>query len=811
MRVRFGVQHLLFVSCLTLGTASAEDGLLWSDPEAISLLGAHDRHQLVLTTPTRDVSREAHYTSDPPGIVAVDASGFVRPLRDGKATITATWESRTSTTRSVTVTGHANVLPVSFNNEIIPLFTRHGCNGGACHGKSGGQNGFSLSLFGFEPDHDLERLLREGRSRRIFRAAPELSLIVLKGSGQLPHEGGSLLARDSDDYGLLVRWISQLGSTTAAPSVSVTGIAVSPRNRLTRAGSSQQVRVTARFSDGSTRDVTRAAVYESNDETMAEVSPNGLIHLKEKTGSASVMVRFKEHVDVFQATIPLGAELPDMPAPVNRIDKHVFAKLQKLGLPPSGLCDDGTFLRRVTVDIAGRLPTLEESKTFLEEDSPDKRSRLIDTLLDGGGYADYFAGKWAAILRNQRRNDRHMPDTYAFHEWIRQSLQANRPYDEFVREILTATGEIRHNPPVAWYRNVGGEKERMQDMAQVFLGVRLQCAQCHHHPYEKWSQDDYYGLAAFFTTLEHKRPRPGQDILVHQSKPAKSKNPTSEQDLGPKLPGAEPLEYSPEEDPRHALADWVVDPANPYFARMIANRYWKHFFGRGLVDPEDDMRVTNPATHPSLLAALEAHVVESRFDLKALVRLICNSRTYQLSSVPNEHNHEDRQNYARFYPRRMQAEVLADAINQLTNGTDSFRGQPSGTQAVQLPDDQFAREFHFLSIFGRPNMASACECERTTTFSLAQAIQLVNSTETRTKLTSDKGRPALLLRDRSRSDQDRVDELFLRAYSRVPTAEDVSIAMEHLSKGKADRAAAQQVYEDLVWSLLNSREFIFNH
>ncbi len=543
---------------------------------------------------------------------------------------------------------------------------------------------------------------------------------------------------------------------------------------------------------------------------MAEVDARGLVLLRKKTGTASVMVRFQEHVDVFRATVPLGVPVENVPEPANLIDEHVFAKLRELGLPPSVPCDDSTFLRRVTVDIAGRLPTLAETRAFLADESPDKRVRCIESLLAGAGYADYFAGKWAAILRNQRRNDRHMPETYAFHEWIRQSLHANRPYDEFVREILTASGQIRDNPAVAWYRNVGGEKERMQDMAQVFLGVRLQCAQCHHHPYEKWSQDDYYGLTAFFTTLEHKQSRPGEQALVHRGKPARARNPGNERDLGPALPGSGPLEMLPGEDPRRALADWVVDPENPFFARMIANRYWKHFFGRGLVDPEDDMRVTNPPTHPALLSALEAHVIESRFDLKSLVRLICNSRTYQLSSVPNEHNAEDRQNYARFYPRRLQAEVLADAINQLTNGSDSFRGQPAGARAVQLPDDQFAREFHFLAIFGRPNMASACECERSSSFSLAQAVQLVNSKETRAKLTADHGRPALLLRDRARTDLDRVDELFLRAYSRPPTAEDASVALEFLGEGRSSRAEAQAAYEDLVWSLLNSREFIFN-
>ncbi len=795
---------------LAMGAAEGQEGLVWSADEKINLVGPHDGYQLVVMTPERDLTREATYACEPAGIVEIDQTGFVRPLKDGTATITATWEGTRSSPREVTVERHSDLIPVSFANEIVPLFTRHGCNGGSCHGKVGGQNGFSLSLFGFEPSRDEESIRFEARGRRISPAAPEHSLLLRKASGQLPHEGGIRLAEDSDDYRLLARWIGQPRSVSEEASPAIERIAVSPRHRLMAAGASQQLRVTAHFADGSTLDVTRDVVYESNNESMAEADRSGLVHLKEKTGTASVMVLFKEHVDVFQADIPSGAPLDSSPEPANLIDEHVFAKLQQLGLPPSDLCDDSTFLRRVTVDIAGRLPTLEEAKAFLANGSPDKRARIIDAFLADGSYADYFAGKWAAILRNQRRNDRHMPETYAFHEWIRQSLQANRPYDQFVRDILTATGESRDNPPVTWYRNVGGEKERMQDMAQVFLGVRLQCAQCHHHPYEKWSQDDYYGLAAFFTTLEHKRARPGEQVLVHRSKAARAKNPSSEQELGPALPGMGPLELSPEEDPRRALADWVVSPENPYFARMIANRYWKHFFGRGLVDPEDDLRVTNPPTHPALLAALEAHVIESKFDLKSLVRLICNSRTYQLSSVPNKHNRDDRQNYSRFYPRRLQAEVLADAINQLTNGSDSFRGQPAGARAVQLPDDQFAREFHFLAIFGRPSMASACECERTTGFSLAQAVQLVNSKETRAKLTADRGRPALLLRDRERTHKDRVEELFLRAYSRLPTAEDAEVVMEFLKGGQPDRAAAQAAYEDLVWSLLNSREFIFN-
>ncbi len=804
--------RLSLALCLTLSATIPAQEVRWSSDDPIILTGPQARHQLVLMTPGQDLTRKATYTCDPEGIVEVDQSGYLRPLRNGTTLITATWEGAPSAGRKVTVERHNEAIPVSFANEIVPLFTRHGCNGGSCHGKAGGQNDFRLSLFGFEPWQDRDHIT-EGRSRRIFRAAPEHSLLVLKASGQLPHKGGSRLQKDSDDYRLLVRWIGQLSTTSDKrnDTPGVEYIAVMPSERLAAPDASQQLRVTAHFTDGSTRDITRASVYESNNENMAEVDLDGLVRLKDKTGTASVMVRFQEHVTVFRATIPLGVPVDDITESTNLVDEHVFSKLRRLGLPPSGLSDDGTFLRRVTVDIAGRLPTLEETMAFLDDASPDKRSRAIDALLDSSGYADYFAGKWASILRNQRRNDRHRPETYAFHEWIRQSLQSNRPYDEFVRDILTATGTIRDNPPVAWYRNVGGEKERMQDMGQVFLGVRLQCAQCHHHPYEKWSQDDYYGLAAFFTTLENKQARPGEGAFVHRSKVALSKNPSNEQDLGPALPGRGSLELSPGDDPRQLLADWVVDPENPYFARMIANRYWKHFFGRGLVDPEDDMRTTNPPTHPALLAALEEHVIKSKFDLKALIRLICNSGTYQRSSIPNEHNGEDQQNYSRFYPRRLQAEVLADAINQLTNGSDSFRGQPAGARAVQLPDDQFAREFHFLAIFGRPNMASACECERSSSFSLAQAVQLVNSKETSAKLASPLSRVSLLLRDSGRSDQSRIEELYLRAYSRPAAPADLLIAKGHLDEASADSTARRSSYEDLVWVLLNSREFIYNH
>ena len=555
---------------------------------------------------------------------------------------------------------------------------------------------------------------------------------------------------------------------------------------------------------------------------MAVVDEDGLITMGNRPGSTSIMIRFQEHVDVFRATIPLGAPTDNFPAPVNFVDKRILAKLKTLGLPPSDLSKDSTFIRRTTLDITGRLPSLEETNRFLNDTDPAKRAKLIDSLLAGPAYADYFAGKWAAILRNKRKDDAQKRGTYAFHSWIRSSLNENKPYDELVRELVTATGEVGTSPAVAWYRSVRDSKEQMQDVAQIFMGIRMQCAQCRHHPYEKWSENDYYGFQAFFTALSRKPgEQPGEELVFHRRTKALARNPRTGANLKPTPLGGEALELPPHKDPRLPLADWLVSPENPYFARMLVNRYWKHFFGRGLVDPEDDLRVTNPATHPALLEDLTKHFIASGHDLKELVRVICNSRTYQLSSLPNEHNRDDRQNYSRFYPRRLPAEVLLDGINIVTNSQDKFKGQPKGIRAVQLPDDQFTTDSYFLSVFGRPDMNSACECERTSDVNLAQALHLVNSKNIRNKLTSNEARAALLLKDQKLSDDDRITELYHRAFSRPPSAEELTTAKEFLQRKrslgeKADpKPTPEQMnrgaFEDIIWALLNTKEFLFNH
>ncbi|MBJ06256.1 MAG: S-layer protein [Verrucomicrobiaceae bacterium] len=813
--------------------ASPSLSLSWSSTGEISLSGQHALHQLVLTARRdglmdRDASALASYSVTPTGIVRVEPGGLIRVLADGEATITARL-ANASIQRRVRVGRAGESLAISFPNEVVPIFTRHGCNGGGCHGKAEGQNGFKLSLLGFEPEDDHGYLVQEARGRRIFRAAPEHSLLLLKGSGDLPHQGGSRLARNSDDYKTLVRWIRQGLRYGPANDPTVTRIAVEPRERLTEAGATQQLRVVAYFSDGSTKDVTRIAQYEANDEEMATTTQEGLVTMHDRPGSTSVMIRFQEHVDVFRATIPLGAPVDDLPEPANLVDERIFAKLRTLGLPPSPLSDDATFLRRVTIDIAGRLPTLEETDAFLSETNPAKRNHKIDTLLASTDYADYFAGKWAAILRNKRTSPHHARGSFAFHSWIRDSLHQNIPYHDFVRQFVSASGEVGTNPPVIWYRTVKDSKEQLQDVAQIFLGVRLQCAQCHHHPYEKWSQDDYYGFEAFFSKIGRKPgAQPGEEIIFNRVGAASAQNPRSGRSLKPKPLGEKELELASHNDPRDSLADWMTNQKNPFFAKMLVNRYWKHFFGRGLVDPEDDMRVTNPPTHPALLDGLARSFVESGYDLKQLIRTICNSRVYQLSAVPNEHNLEDRQNYSRFYPRRLPAEILLDGINAVTNSKETFKGQPQGVRAVQLPDDQFTKESYFLSVFGRPDMNSACECERADDVNLAQALHLVNSNNIRNKLAGKDGRAALLLANTEASDEVRISELYRRALSRDAGPDELKIGSEYLRRKRtapvpepptgeeetnsnSPEQRTREAYEDLIWALLNTKEFLFNH
>jgi hypothetical protein len=488
-----------------------------------------------------------------------------------------------------------------------------------------------------------------------------------------------------------------------------------------------------------------------------------------------------------------------------------------LGLPPSALADDATLLRRVTIDIAGRLPTAEETKEFMASKDENKYEQLVDKLLAGPDYAYYFAGKWGAVLRNRRKSDKDDAKiTFAFHRWIKESLEQNKPYDAFVCEIITVSGEHTEKPAIAWYREVNKINEQVEDVAQLFLGQRIGCARCHHHPLEKWSQQDYAGLSAFFARLEIKEPPPPKKgkgmkdappkppiTVLHKPGLAEVLNPRTGKMVRPTGLGGAELTFKAEEDPRPHLVSWMADKNNPYFARSLVNRYWKHFFGRGLVEPEDDMRVTNPPTNPELLDALAGYFVESKYDLKKLVRVICTSNAYRLSAEPNEHNLDDRQNYSRFQPRRLNAEVFLDAIDDLTQVRSTFKGVPAGTRAVQLPDNQV--DSYFLSVFGRPDFASACECERSSDASLAQSLHLVNSNDVMNKIA--KGRASKLARE-NRPHAERIRDLYRIAFSREPLAEETQTLGGYIERNAPN---VQRAYEDIFWGIINTKEFMYNH
>jgi hypothetical protein len=709
---------------------------------------------------------------------------------------------------------------ISFVNDLMPIFTKAGCNAGVCHAKAGGgQRGFQLSLLGFEPLEDFDHLVKEGRGRRLSFAAPDRSLLLLKASGQVPHGGGARLDPSSDGYALIREWIRQGAPLDSSAASQLIAFEVQPNRASIQRGAEQQLKAVARYSDGSVRDVTGLALYECNDSAMAEVNERGLVKILNLAGNVAVMVRYQGNVAVYSASVPLGAPVENLPSPKNFIDEHVFANLKALGIPPSPVCDDATFLRRVTLDIAGRLPTEEEATTFLASQEEGKRDQVIDELLRSPNYADFFANKWTALLKNRRDNASDIVSNFAFHAWIRDGLLANKPYDQFVRELLAATGTVIGNPAVAWYKRVKEPKQQIEDVAQLFLGVRMQCAQCHHHPFERWSQDDYYALAAFFSQVGRKPSGTrGEDLIFHKRGIAVAPNMKSGVPVKPAALGDAVGEIAADEDPRLKLADWMSEKNNPFFAKSLVNRYWKHFFIRGLIEPEDDIRDTNPPTNPALLEALEKHFVASGFDLQELVRVITQSRAYQLSEVPNEHNLVDRQNFSRYYPRRLQAEVLLDAIDHLAGTQTDFANLPPGTRAVALPDNSYNRSSQFLRVFGRPEAASVCECERVQSSSLAQSLHLLNSQEMKGKLASPGGRAQRLAKE-DKPAEAKIRELYLAAFSREPRPQQLQTALDYLTDSavSADgqsvdlNKATHEKFQDLIWALINTKEFLFNH
>jgi hypothetical protein len=789
-----------------LGSPDAVVGVA-VDPSLIRLEGPSARRLILVEGATEDggspdLTRSVKFRSLDPEVALVDHRGVVRAVRDGQTTVVVegTGFSRTVEVR---VEGTGRPRAFNFENDIVPVLSKLGCNASGCHGKAEGQNGFKLSVFGFDPAADHAALTKEGRGRRVFPAAPDQSLVLTKMTGSVPHGGGVRAGRDSEDYRTVRDWIAA-GTPFGEPGdPRVVAIRVEPHERRMTMKGTQQLRVTARYSDGREADVTAHAKFQSNNEGLATVDADGLITTGEVPGAVAVMAAYMGAVDVFRALVPRpGTVTQEAPVSNDPIDAAVLRRLRQVNIEPSGICTDAEYLRRVSLDVIGTLPTADEARRFLTDRRPDRRARLVDELLARPEYADFWALRWSDLLRVDRDKLGHKR-AFAYYRWIRDRVASGMPLDRFARAIVTAEGPLDEVGPANFFKVVARPGEAASSLAQVFLGVRIGCAECHHHPYDRWGQDDYYGMEAFFTPLGVKPSVWGEALLA--SGDAVARNPRTGQAITARPLGAAPVALPTGGDPRSALADWLTSRENPYFARNLANRYWAYFLGRGLIEPVDDIRDTNPPSNPELLDTLARTLVESRFDARALIRAITGSQTYQRSAEPNATNADDEQNDSRARLRRLEAEVLLDTICQTTGVPEKFAGAPAGLRAIQLWDSRVPH--YFLRLFGRPERITTCECERAAEPGVGQVLHLLNSPGLHAKLSHEGGALARLVR-RFPDDADLTDELYLTFYSRLPTAEERRVSVGHLSR---DPARRREAAEDLAWGLMNSLEFLFNH
>lgn len=705
---------------------------------------------------------------------------------------------------------------VCFIKDVVPVLTKAGCSAGACHGSLQGRGGFRLSLLGFDPAADFEAIFKGARGRRVFLASPESSLLMRKAIGAVPHGGGKRIETDSMSYRVLDAYLSDGAPVPKDWQLHVQSLTANPKSATLKPGGSATIFSVAKWSDGSEQPISALALYDSSDPFVAVVSSSGEITAK-NSGKTTVMVRFAGQVAVVEITVPYGAQSNlSQFKPVNYIDDLVAEEWKRLGVAPSAVAGDNEFIRRVYLDLIGTFPQPQEVTTFLASDNPDKRNKLIDDLLERPEYVDFWALKWGDLLRGHRRylGERGLG---SFTSWVRKSLRENKPLDEFSRELLTSQGNLYTHGSVGFYFVDSTPEELAETTAQVFLGIRMQCARCHHHPLEVWSQDDYYGLAAFFTRFEAKdsgdKGRFG-GLKSIRALPLPARERGSRPAVQPRLLGEAAASAATtssvsgagavESDVRTRLADWIVSPQNPYFARNFANRYWSYLVGRGIVEPIDDLRATNPPSNAALLDALVKDFTDHKFNVKHLLRTICRSRVYQLAAERSPIRDRDGSLFTHRSLKRLSAEVLLDGVNQVCETNESFAGLPEGTRAISLPDPTVAS--YFLTTFGKPVRTTACECGRMAEPDLSQALHLANGSALQGKLSSDKGRIARLIKE-GKSNKEMADELYLATLARLP-CESERIVIEETLREIPSR---QEAWEDVLWTLLNSSEFVFQH
>ena len=798
---------LLAAVVLALGYTCALAARIDVFPPNINLSNQLDRQQFIVVLTrddgvTEDITQAANAHIGDDTIARLEGR-TVLPAGDGKTELKVEHQGQ-SLSIPVEVTTASAARPISFKLDVMPVFMRAGCNTGGCHGSARGQDGFRLSLFGFDPDGDHFRLTRELGFRRINLAMPEDSLLLEKAIGTVQHTGGKRFDKDSPYYKTLRQWIEAgaLNDAGAVPVVTAVDL-YPPQAVLEGAGSKQPFLVRAKYADGSDRDVTDLAVFFSNNDNSAPISPEGLVTAA-KRGEAFVLARFATTTVGSQVIVlPKGTPYtpPTLP-PANYIDELVNAKLAKLRITPSGLCNDAAFIRRATLDIIGLLPTEAETLAFLADASPDKRAKLVDQLLARPQFAELWAMYWAEILMIRSTQQVSTKAAYLYSTWLTEKIAAGEPFDKIVRELLTASGGTFDSPAANFYQVETDPMKLTENVAQAFAGIRIQCAQCHNHPFDRWTMDDYYGFNAFFAQIARKPAEDDRETIVFNRGSGESRHPVGGRVMPPKFLGGAAADA--QGDRREALAQWLTAPDNPYFAVSVANRLWAHYLGVGIVEPVDDVRVSNPPSNPQLYEALGRKLVEYKYDFRKLVRDICLSQAYQRATAANESNREDTRNFAHALDRRLRAEILLDCVSQVTETKDKFRGLPLGARAVQIADGAISD--YFLTTFGRAPRESVSACDVNLSPTLSQALHLLNGQTLENKIRNGGAVKRLLAA--GKSPEQVIETLYLRAFSRPPT--DVEREKLKARVGDDPKLVPRRL-DDLFWALLNSREFVFNH
>jgi hypothetical protein len=757
---------------------------------------------------TRDVTDQVQFIVPDSHIIKMDHN-IARPLADGSGELKVKYQDQVFPV-AIKVKDAKVDRPISFRLDVMPVFMRAGCNVGSCHGSARGKDGFHLSLFGYDPEGDYERLTRELSTRRVNLAIPKESLMIQKGLGAVPHTGGTRFHEGDNLYNTLIRWI-EAGTPDDPPTIAhADSLEILPTQMVLEGeGSHQQMTVRAHYSDGTERDVTHMALFLSNNENSATVTPDGLVTAS-KRGEAFVMARFATFTVGSQAiVIPKGLEykFPDLPEN-NYIDQLVDAKLKKLRIVPSPVCSDEAFIRRASLDIIGQLPTEEEHDRFLASTETNKRDKLVEELLGRKEFVDVWVMKFAELLKIRSSNDVSYKSTLLYYNWLEDKISHNVPMDQIVQELLDSTGGTFGNPATNYYEEERDPLKLAEDTAQVFMGMQIKCAQCHNHPFDRWTMSDYYGFAAFFSQVGRKQAEDPRERIVFNSGGGDVRNPVTHAVSKPKFLGGGEADVAGK-DRRKVLAKWLASPDNPYFAKNLADIVWAHFLGKGIVDAVDDVRISNPPANPELLDALAQKFQEYHYDFKHLVRDICNSRVYQTAAETNSTNEGDSRNFSHAMIRRMRAEVMLDCISEVTGVKEKFRGLPLGARAVEIADGQTSD--YFLKTFGRATRETPCSCEVKMDPNLSQALDLLNGQTVHRKIVQSTVIPTLL--KENKSPEQIVESLYLRCFGRKPTTEELKAITAQLP-GDDDKKKAEdtrKLLDDVFWALLNSEEFMFNH